>query len=445
MENEWGPTSWQTKPVAQQPSYGDAAELDAALKTLSSLPPIVTSWEIERLKEKLSRAGRGEAFILQGGDCCEQFEDCNSETIVRKLKVLLQMSLVLVYGSKREVIRIGRIGGQFAKPRSADMETRDGVSLHSYRGDLINRVPFTPEARRPDPQRLLRGYERAALTVNFIRALSEGGFADLHHPENWDLEFVRRMPRSEKYDELLSSLGEAIRFLEAIVQVSTPTLERVDFYTSHEGLHLHYEQSQTRTVPRRNAWYNLSTHMPWIGNRTRSLEGAHIEYFRGIRNPIGVKVGGDVDVQEIAEMVRVLNPEKEEGRLTLIHRFGADKIGDQLADTIAAVQRTGTPVVWSCDPMHGNTEVTNNGWKTRSFDKILSELRDSFTIHRDCGSRLGGVHLELTGENVTECIGGSGEVTESDLPMAYKSNVDPRLNYEQAMEIAFLISTEMTK
>lgn len=445
MDNAWEPTSWQNKLAAQQPTYGDAAELDEALKMLSALPPIVTSWEIERLKKKLSKAGRGEAFILQGGDCCEQFEDCNSETIVRKLKVLLQMSLVLVYGSKREVIRIGRIGGQYAKPRSADIETRDGVSLPSYRGDLINKVPFTPEARRPDPQCLLRGYERAALTVNFIRALSEGGFADLHHPENWDLEFVRRMPRPEKYDQLLNSLGEAIRFLEAIVQVTTPSLERVEFYTSHEGLHLHYEQAQTRTVPRRDAWYNLSTHMPWIGNRTRSLDGAHIEYFRGIRNPIGVKIGGEIDSQELAELVTVLNPEKEEGRLTLIHRFGADVIGDRLADTISAVHRTGIPVVWSCDPMHGNTIMTTNGWKTRRFDKIFSELRDSFAIHRDCGSRLGGVHLELTGENVTECIGGAGEVTESDLPIAYKSNVDPRLNYEQAMEIAFLIAEEMTK
>jgi 3-deoxy-7-phosphoheptulonate synthase len=444
MENQWEPESWQSKPAAQQPSYEDATKLDAALVALSGLPPLVTSWEIERLKEKLARAANGQAFLLQGGDCSEQFDECNSQTVVSKLKVLLQMSLVLVYGSKQEVIRVGRIGGQYAKPRSANLETRDGVELPSYRGDLINQVPFTAAARRPDPQRLLRGYERAALTVNLIRALSVGGFADLHHPENWDLEFVRRMPRPEKYDKMLNSLGEAIRFLEAI-QVSAHAMESVEFYTSHEGLHLHYEQAQTRTVPRRDGWYNLNAHMPWIGNRTRSLDGAHIEYFRGIHNPIGVKIGGTLDVEELAELVKTLNPQKEAGRLTLIHRFGADNITTQLKPAIEAVQRTKIPVLWSCDPMHGNTISTASGLKTRPFDRILSELQDSFAIHRQCGSHLGGVHLELTGENVTECIGGPADLTETDLHVAYKSHVDPRLNYEQAMEIAFLIAAEMNK
>lgn len=444
MEEQWEPASWQAKPVTQQPTYEDAEELKVALAALAELPPLVTTWEVERLKDKLAKAVRGEAFLLQGGDCSEQFDDCTSPSIVRKLKVLLQMSLVLVYGSKQEVIRVGRMGGQYAKPRSADRETRDGVELPSYRGDLINEIQFTAAARRPDPQRLLRGYERAAMTVNLIRALSAGGFADLHHPENWDLEFVRRMPRPEKYDELLHSLADAMRFLEAI-SVSTHSMETVDFYTSHEGLHLHYEQAQTRQVPRREGWYNLSTHMPWIGNRTRALTGAHIEYFRGIQNPIGVKVSGDIDRDELRELVRVLNPEKEAGRLTLIHRIGADTIGDDLEPMIRAVQSTEIPVLWSCDPMHGNTIATSNGFKTRPFDKILSELRDAFAIHRACDSHLGGVHLELTGENVTECIGGAGELKEADLHVAYKSNVDPRLNYEQAMEIAFLIAAEMNR
>ncbi len=295
----------------------------------------------------------------------------------------------------------------------------------------------------PDPKSLLRGYERAALTVNFIRALSAGGFADLHHPENWDLKFVQKMQRNEKYEQLIHSLGDAIRFLEAIVDVSAPELERVDFFTSHEGLHLHYEQAQTRRVPNRDGWYNLSTHMPWIGNRTRSPDGAHVEYFRGIANPIGLKIGGKLDLDELAELVQDLNPEREPGRLTLIHRFGADAIAEGLPQAIEAVQATGVPVLWSCDPMHGNTVTSSNGWKTRSFDRILSELQDSFRIHAECQSHLGGVHLELTGDNVTECLGGAGDVTEQDLPTAYKSNVDPRLNYEQAMEIAFLISDQM--
>jgi 3-deoxy-7-phosphoheptulonate synthase len=445
MDTNWTPTSWQSKPITQQPNYGDADELNRALTKLSRLPPIVTSWEIEKLKGKLAKAGRGEAFLLQGGDCAERFDDCDSATIVGKLKVLMQMSLVLVYGSKRQVIRVGRIGGQYAKPRSADLETKDGLTLPSYRGDLINRSPFTEQDRRPDPERLLRAYERAALTVNFIRALSQGGFADLHHPENWDLEFVRRMARPEKYDSMLKSLGEAVRFLEAIVDVSAPELEQVTFYTSHEGLHLHYEQAQTRSVPNRVGWYNLTTHMPWIGNRTRSLDGAHIEYFRGIQNPVGIKIDQHVDPGEVRELITAINPANEEGRITIIHRCGADNIASCLPAIIDVVRESKAHVVWSCDPMHGNTFTTESGWKTRPFDKIYRELREAFAIHRECGSHLGGVHLELTGDNVTECLGGSGDVTESDLPTAYKSNVDPRLNYEQAMEIAFLISAEMTK
>jgi 3-deoxy-7-phosphoheptulonate synthase len=445
MNPNWTCTSWQEKPAAQQPRYNDPAELNEVVARLSRLPPLVTTWEVESLKWQLGQAAQGQAFLLQGGDCSENFDDCEPEMIVGKLKVLLQMSLVLVHGSKQRVIRVGRIAGQYAKPRSADTETRNGVTLPTYRGDLVNGSEFTAAARRPDPQRLLRAYKRAALTINFIRALSAGGFADLHHPENWDLDFVRQSPKSQEYRRLLDALGQSLRFLEAIVGVRTAELERVDFYTSHEGLHLLYEQSQTRTVPRREGWYDLTTHMPWIGDRTRALDGAHVEFFRGIRNPIGVKIGPAADPEEVVQLAAVLNPDNEPGRLTVIHRFGQAKIGQCLPPILQAVRRAGSSVLWSCDPMHGNTMTTADGIKTRRFDQILSELQQAFALHRDAGSHLGGVHLELTGENVTECLGGVGELMESDLPRAYRSSVDPRLNYEQAMEIAFLIAAEMAR
>ncbi len=386
MDTNWTPTSWQSKPITQQPNYGDADELNRALTKLSRLPPIVTSWEIEKLKGKLAKAGRGEAFLLQGGDCAERFDDCDSATIVGKLKVLMQMSLVLVYGSKRQVIRVGRIGGQYAKPRSADLETKDGLTLPSYRGDLINRSPFTEQDRRPDPERLLRAYERAALTVNFIRALSQGGFADLHHPENWDLEFVRRMARPEKYDSMLKSLGEAVRFLEAIVDVSAPELEQVTFYTSHEGLHLHYEQAQTRSVPNRVGWYNLTTHMPWIGNRTRSLDGAHIEYFRGIQNPVGIKIDQHVDPGEVRELITAINPANEEGRITIIHRCGADNIASCLPAIIDVVRESKAHVVWSCDPctaIHSRPNLAGrHAPSTRSIASFARRSRFTANVDR---------------------------------------------------------------
>ncbi|MCO6458320.1 MAG: 3-deoxy-7-phosphoheptulonate synthase class II [Pirellulaceae bacterium] len=443
MRPPWTPTSWQSRPAAQQPQYDDPGQLDQVVASLSRLPPLVTSWEIEALKQKLAQAAAGDAFLLQGGDCSESFEDCNPETIVGKLKVLLQISLVLVHGSKRPIIRLGRIAGQYAKPRSAATETRGGVTLPCYRGDLVNGSEFTAAGRRPDPQRLLAAYQRSALTLNFIRALSAGGFADLHHPEAWDLRFVGQSSRAQQYHRLLEALGDSIRFLEAITGVKISELERIDFFTSHEGLHLLYEQSQTRTVPHRDGWYNLTAHLPWIGDRTRSLDGAHVEFFRGIRNPIAVKLGPSAQPDEVLELAAVLNPHGEPGRLTLIHRFGQDQIQRCLPPILAAARRADLNVLWSCDPMHGNTLTTADGWKTRRFDHILSELHQAFAIHRDAGTHLGGVHLELTGENVTECTGGAGELAESDLPRAYKSSVDPRLNYEQAMEIAFLIAAEM--
>jgi 3-deoxy-7-phosphoheptulonate synthase len=442
MTTTWTPDSWQKRPALQQPNYDNPGELTEALKTLSQLPPLVTAWEVDRLRGQLAAAGDGNAFVLQGGDCSESFDDCNSGTILRKLKVLIQMSLVLICGSKKRIVRVGRIAGQYAKPRSADMEKRGDIELPSYRGDIVNRSGFTPAERRPDPQLMLRAYERSSLTINYIRALSEGGFADLHHPENWDLEFVRNTPGSRRYQQLLESLSDSIRFMEAVSQGELTQLTRVDFFTSHEALLLLFEQALTR-MERQRGWYNLGTHMAWIGDRTRAIDGAHIEYFRGIRNPIGLKVGNSMAPDELIEVIRILNPDNEPGRLTLIHRFGAEKIRSKLPSLAEAVLRSGCKVLWSCDPMHGNGQTARNGIKTRSFDDIMSEIITAFRIHKEVGSRLSGIHLELTGEDVTECIGGPGNLSESDLTRDYRSQVDPRLNYEQAMEIAFLIAEQM--
>lgn len=437
---DWHPASWQALTAEQQASYPDSAALDRAVADLSRLPPIVTSWEVDELKDEIGRAQRGEAFILQGGDCAETFEECTSENIVAKLKILLQMSLVLLYGMKKPVVRIGRMAGQYAKPRSADTETRDGVSLPSFRGDLVNRNPFTADDRVPDPQLILRGYERAALTLNFVRSLIDGGFADLHHPEYWDLNWVGHSPMADEYHSIVASISDSLDFLETIAGRPLHKTRRADIYAAHEGLHLLYEQAQTRYLERRERWYNLTTHFPWIGMRTANLDGAHVEYFRGIANPIGVKIGTGMTRAWVQGLIAVLNPNNEPGRLTLIHRFGAKAIEEHLPDLITAVRETGSPVLWVCDPMHGNTESTADGVKTRRFENILTELDSAFRVHESMGSFLGGVHLELTGENVTECTGGARGLTDSDLARAYKSTVDPRLNYEQAMEVAMRIA-----
>ena len=436
----WHPASWQSMAAAQQPSYPDRAALDRVVADLSRLPPIVTSWEIDALKEQIAKAQQGEAFVLQGGDCAESFEDCTSESVVAKLKILLQMSLVMLYGLKKPVVRVGRMAGQYAKPRSADIETRDGESLPSFRGDLVNRNPFTAADRIPDPQLILRGYERAALTLNFVRSLIDGGFADLHHPEYWDLDWVGHSPTADQYHAIVNSISDSLDFLETISGRPVYQTQRADIYAAHEGLHLLYEQAQTRHLKRRDRWYNLTTHFPWIGMRTATLDGAHIEYFRGIANPMGVKVGPGMTAQWLQDLVRVLNPNNEPGRLTLIHRFGAKTIEDKLPELIRAVRETGSPVLWVCDPMHGNTESTADGTKTRRFDNIVAELEAAFRVHQKMGSYLGGVHLELTGENVTECTGGARGLNDADLARAYKSTVDPRLNYEQAMEVAMRIA-----
>jgi len=437
---DWHPASWQSRPAAQQASYPDQAELDRAVADLSRLPPLVTSWEVDSLKDLFAKAQRGEAFVLQGGDCAETFDECTSENIVAKLKILLQMSLVMLYGLRKPVVRVGRMAGQYAKPRSADTETRDGTSLPSFRGDLVNRSPFTAEDRIPDPQMILRGYERAALTLNFVRSLIDGGFADLHHPEYWDVDWVGHSQMADEYHQIVKSISTSIDFLETFSGKEVYRSQRADIYSAHEGLHLLYEQSQTRFLDRRERWYNLTTHFPWIGMRTAAVDGAHIEYFRGIANPMGVKIGPGMSREWLQELVAILNPNNEPGRLALIHRFGAKAIEESLPDLISAVKETGCPVLWVCDPMHGNTESTADGTKTRRFDSILAELESAFRVHESMGSYLGGVHLELTGENVTECTGGARGLTDRDLARAYKSTVDPRLNYEQAMEVAMRIA-----
>jgi 3-deoxy-7-phosphoheptulonate synthase len=437
---DWHPASWQRKVAGQQPLYPDQDAVSSVIARLSTLPPLVVSWEVEELQQEIARAQRGEAFLLQGGDCAESFADCNSDQIARKLKILLQLSVILLHSLKKPVVRVGRMAGQYAKPRSVDTETRDGLTLPSYRGDLVNRNGFTAADRTPDPELMLVGYQRAALTLNFVRALAEGGFADLHHPEYWDIDFAHSTPFEKAYRRIVKNITDSLDFFEFISGQPVHRTRRIDFYASHEGLHLPYEQAQTRFIERRGRWYNLSTHFPWIGMRTAQLDGAHVEYFRGIANPIAVKVGTGMSTEWLQGLVETLNPRNEPGRLTLIHRFGAGQIAGRLPPMIEAVKAMGATVLWVCDPMHGNTESTASGLKTRSFDRILEEVEQAFRIHEEMGSYLGGVHFELTGDDVTECIGGARGLTEADLARAYLSQVDPRLNYEQALELAMRIA-----
>ena len=436
VEN-WSPTSWREKKALQQPTYPDPDALQDALDRVAALPPLVTSWEVETLKTELAWAARGERFLLQGGECAETFADCRADVITSRLKIMLQMSLVLTYGLNTPVTRVGRFAGQYAKPRSSPTQSRNGQTLPSYRGDSINGRAFTPEAREPDPQRMVQAYTTSSLTLNLVRGLTDGGFADLRHPEYWDLDFMEHSPLAEEYHSIVTAIEDSIDFLETVAATSLDALERVNFYTSHEALLLPYEEAVTRTVPHKPGHYNLSTHMPWVGKRTNQPENAHVEYARGIRNPIGLKVGPAMTASELTDLVRLLDPQDEPGRLTLITRFGADDVGDRLPGLIEAVQSTGQSVLWICDPMHGNTEKTDSGIKTRRFSTILSELEQTVDIHAAEGSHLGGVHFELTGEDVTECVGGARGLKEADLERAYKSYVDPRLNYEQALEMAF--------
>jgi 3-deoxy-7-phosphoheptulonate synthase len=445
--HEWSPESWKSKVDAQAIAYDDAGALEAACHRLRELPPLVTSWEVARLKQLLAEAQVGKRFLLQGGDCAETLADCRSPVIANKLKILLQMSLVMVHEGKRPVVRVGRFAGQYAKPRSKPVEARDGVVHPSYFGDLINRADFSGEGRRPDPDNMVVAYSHAAMTLNFIRSLSAGGFADVHHPEQWELSFFRRagMPDSlrEEYERTTHQLAEALHFMEALGEMTVEELTRVDFYTSHEGLSLHYESAQTRQVPRRDGWFDLTTHFPWIGERTRALDGAHVEFFRGIENPIGVKLGPSVTADQVLRLIDALNPKNEPGKLALVTRMGASRVADALPGIVEVVKRAGRLVLWVCDPMHGNTQSAPSGLKTRDFDDILREVETTFDVHEGCGTYLGGVHFELTGEDVTECIGGAAGVTIDDLDKNYASACDPRLNYRQALEMGFRIAKRL--
>jgi 3-deoxy-7-phosphoheptulonate synthase len=451
----WSPDSWRAKLAAQQTRYDDREAVERAASKLKSLPPLVTSYEIESLKHEIAQAQRGERFVLQGGDCAETLDDCRPEPITNKLKILLQMSLVLIHGLRRPVTRVGRFAGQYAKPRSSPTEkgtidTPDGpveLELPSYFGDLVNRAEFSADARRPDPHLMVRGYQHAAMTLNFIRSLLDGGFADIHHPEHWELGFLSHADltpeQREQYQAMSRELAHGLAFMEALGEGVIDGLKQVRFYTSHEGLNLIYESAQTRRVPRRPGWYDLTTHLPWIGERTRQLDGAHVEFFRGIANPVGVKVGPTADPADVLALLDRLNPTREPGKIVLIARMGAKKVEERLPPIVKGIDAGDHPVLWVCDPMHGNGIQTPGGIKTRSFDDILHEIEATLDIHRAAGTWLGGVHFELTGEDVTECVGGAHGLDEADLSRNYVSLCDPRLNYEQSLELAFLLARKL--
>jgi 3-deoxy-7-phosphoheptulonate synthase len=442
----WSVDSWRGKPDAQRIAYDDPASVERVSERLRGLPPLVTSWEIEELKALIADAQDGKRFLLQGGDCAETFAECDPARIAAKLKILIQMSIVLIRGTRRPIIRVGRFAGQYAKPRSSPTEKRGDTELPSYFGDLVNRSAFTPEARRPDPHLLLDAYMHASLTLNFVRALSTGGFADLRRPEYFDLSYFERadLPPelSSDYQQICREIGEGLHFVRAFGDRSPDDLMNVKFYTSHEGLNLYYEAAQTRTVPRRSGHYDLTTHMPWIGERTRALDGAHIEFFRGIANPVAVKIGPKTDPEQAIDLCKVLNPRNEPGKILLVTRMGAQNVAAKLPPIIAAVERARRRVLWVSDPMHGNGVVTHRGTKTRNFDDILSEVEKTIDEHGRLGTYLGGVHFEVTGDDVTECIGGG--LTEDDLERNYETLCDPRLNYRQAVQMAFRIGKRLS-
>lgn len=453
----WTPTSWRSRPVAHEVSYPDEGAVGRAVEQLRAFPPLVTSWEIERLKSLLAEAEEGKRILLQGGDCAETLADCRPDSITSKLKILLQMSLVLVHGSQRPVIRVGRFAGQYAKPRSNPQEEGPGgegeatLRLPSYFGDLINASAFEKGARQPDPGRMVLGYQHAAMTLNFIRSLLDGGFADLHHPEYWNLSFLGAagLPpeRKRAYERMSRELASALKFMEALGERAVDELSRVEFFTSHEGLNLLYESAQTRRVPHRPGWWDLTTHLPWIGERTRQIDGAHVEFFRGIRNPVGVKLGPKSTGADAVALAVTLNPDNEAGKLVFITRFGKGRAGERLPELVGAMARAGRRCLWVSDPMHGNTvSVEGPGGvtiKTRRFDDILVELGETLDTHQRLGSVLGGVHFELTGEDVTECIGGAEGLTAEGLAHNYASPCDPRLNYQQSLELAFHLAERL--
>ncbi|MBL4740457.1 MAG: 3-deoxy-7-phosphoheptulonate synthase class II [Sneathiella sp.] len=446
MLNNWTPGSWRNLPIKQVPTYRDAEALKTVEETLGNFPPLVFAGEARLLKKKLGEVSEGRGFLLQGGDCAESFAEFHPNNIRDTFKVLLQMAVVLTFGANLPVIKVGRLAGQFAKPRSADTETIDGVELPSYRGDIINGFDFTPEDRIPDPKRMLTAYSQAASTLNLLRAFAQGGYADLNLVNQWNMGFVASRPQGERYKEMADRIQDALAFMKAcgVSSENTPEMAKTDFFTSHEALLLPYEQALTRVDSTSGEYYNTSAHMLWIGDRTRDPDEAHVEFLRGVANPLGVKAGPSQDPETLIRLIDKLNPENEAGRITVICRFGAGNVEKHLPALIRKVEQEGRKVVWSCDPMHGNTIKSSTGYKTRPFDRILSEVREFFGVHKAEGTHAGGVHFEMTGKDVTECLGGTFEVTEENLSDRYHTACDPRLNANQALELTFLMA-EMLK
>ena len=447
MASSWTPESWRQKPIEQNPSYPDEAALRAVEAELASFPPLVFAGEARELKRDLAEAAAGRAFLLQGGDCAESFAEHGADNIRDFFRVFLQMAVVLTYAGGCPVVKVGRIAGQFAKPRSANTESQGGVELPSYRGDIINDIAFTPESRIPDPQRLLKAYRQSAATLNLLRAFAQGGFADLERVHQWTLGFLKDSPAGQSYQELADRISDSLTFMRAcgVTPEKMQELRTTNFFTSHEALLLGYEEAMTRIDSTSGGWYATSGHFIWIGDRTRQLDHAHVEYFRGINNPIGLKCGPSLKPDELIRLIDALNPKNEPGRLTLISRFGADKVGEHLPSLIRAVQREGKAVVWSCDPMHGNTIKAASGYKTRPFDMVLKEVEGFFDVHGAEGSYAGGLHVEMTGKDVTECTGGAQLITDMDLSDRYHTYCDPRLNASQALELAFLVAERLRR
>jgi 3-deoxy-7-phosphoheptulonate synthase len=442
MTKTWTPHSWKTHEALQMPQYPDAAALSAAEATLSNYPPLVFAGEARSLIDELADAAEGRAFLLQGGDCAESFAEFHPNNIRDTFRVLLQMAVVMTFASKVPTVKVGRMAGQFAKPRSADMEEEDGVSLPSYRGDIVNDIAFEAAGRAPDPERMIKAYNQSASTLNLLRAFSGGGYANLHRVHSWTHDFMGRSPWTKKFKDVADRIGEALDFMAAcgINPDTVPQLKGTSFYTSHEALLLPYEQALTRQDSLTGGWYDTSAHMLWIGDRTRFVGSAHVEYLRGIGNPIGMKCGPSLEPDTLLKLLDTLNPGRIPGRMTLITRYGHDKIETGLPALVRAVKREGHPVVWSCDPMHGNVVKAANGYKTRPFDRILAEVRGFFAVHRAEGTHGGGIHIEMTGQNVTECTGGAMDVSEQNLADRYHTHCDPRLNAGQSLEMAFLLA-----
>ncbi|WP_423358579.1 class II 3-deoxy-7-phosphoheptulonate synthase [Pseudomonas citronellolis] len=440
MSQTWSPDSWRSRPIQQQPAYPDATRLQQVEQTLASYPPLVFAGEARELRRQFAEVTAGRAFLLQGGDCAESFAEFSAAKIRDTFKVLLQMAVVMTFAAGCPVVKVGRMAGQFAKPRSCGEETVGDLTLPAYRGDIVNGIGFDEANRVPDPQRLLQAYHQSTATLNLLRAFAQGGFADLHEVHQWNLDFIANSALAEKYSQLAGRIDETLAFMRACGLDTAPQLREVSFFTAHEALLLNYEEAFIRRDSLTGGWYDCSAHMLWIGDRTRQLDGAHVEMLRGVGNPIGVKVGPSMGDEELLRLIDILNPDNDPGRLNLIVRMGADKVGDGLPRLIRTVQREGRQVLWSCDPMHGNTIKASSGYKTRDFARILAEVRQFFEVHKAESSHAGGIHIEMTGQNVTECIGGARPITEAGLSDRYHTHCDPRLNADQSLELAFLIA-----